>query len=51
MSSKLSSTLAPYFPPEIWDPIIDAITAVVGPVVQIIAAPLSALASSVTGLF
>ncbi|EEI17248.1 hypothetical protein [Corynebacterium lipophiloflavum] len=45
----MSSRIATPFDPEIWDPIIDAITSVFGPLAQL-SAPMSALASSTFGL-
>lgn len=50
MSSEMSSQLAVLFPPEIWDPIINAITTLFGPLAQS-STSLSAVASSLTGLF
>lgn len=45
----MSSALIEKFNPELWDPFIDAITSVLGPITQFFA-PLSALASSASGL-
>ncbi|WP_165165300.1 hypothetical protein [Corynebacterium qintianiae] len=46
----MSSQLAVLFPPQLWDPIIDFVTRILGPLSQS-SAPLSALTSSAMGLF
>ncbi|SDL89993.1 hypothetical protein SAMN04488535_1175 [Corynebacterium mycetoides] len=46
----MSTSLAALFPPILWDPIINVLTSILGPLAQS-SAPLSALASSAAGLF
>lgn len=45
----MPSSIATPFNPVIWDPIIDFVTRILGPLVQL-SAPMSALTSSASGL-